>query len=212
MKTINIKRRKAYHHGDLRAALVDTALQLLERGEDGQLSLSAVARRVGVSPQAAYNHFSDKGQLLASAAARSLQDFTAAMKKAAHGPPLEALQRVGVAYVVYATEHPSQFKLWRSPELADRRRWPELQAAYASTFAVLVERLEACRAAGLIPPRQDLLALAASAWSLVHGLASLCVDGQLADSGIRGPPRRLAESAVRRLFLGLGDELLESRR
>jgi AcrR family transcriptional regulator len=199
-------RRKAsgsYHHGELRRALLDATLGIVEREGTGAVSLSAAARRVGVSPQASYNHFRDKGALLAAAAEETVRALTAEMRAAVEaaseaGARFEA---TGVAYLVYASEHPARLRLLSAPELAEKFRYPELAAAYEEAFAVLVEAIEACQRAGVVR-KGESQKLAVTAWSAVHGASWLLVDGQLAAAGAPLEPRALARQTMRTLFKG----------
>jgi AcrR family transcriptional regulator len=201
---VHSKPRGQYHHGELRRALLDATLALVAREGTAALSLRAVARRVGVSPQAMYNHFHDKAALLGAAAEEGVRELArwlheAAAKSSGAGERLEA---VGVAYVLFASSHRDHFRLLSAPELSDRAADSALSAAYEEAFAVLLEAIERCQRAGLVrrgTPRE----LALSAWSMVHGLAWLVVDGQLAMARVTGDPSEVARSALRTLWKGL---------
>jgi AcrR family transcriptional regulator len=170
-------RRRPYHHGDLRRALVDAALELV--GEQGvaPLTLREVARRAGVSHAAPYHHFADRAALLAAVAEEGFRALTAAMLRARDraGPdPRRRLQEIGVAYVEFATGHPAHFRVMFSGELAGQQAdCPGLDEAGASSYGVLLDALRACVGGEPGP------ALAAAAWSIVHGLAVLWIDGPL---------------------------------
>ena len=205
MATASVRKKAAgsYHHGELRRALLDATLRIVEREGTGAVSLSAAARRVGVSPQASYNHFRDKGALLAAAAEETVRALGAEMRKAvtAAGSPGERFEATGVAYLVYASEHAARLRLLSAPELADKSNHPELAAAYDEAFAVLVEAIEACQRAGVVR-KSDPRRLAIAAWSTVHGASWLLVDGQLATTGAPLEPRALARQTMRTLFKG----------
>ena len=147
---------RPYHHGDLRAALLDAADALLEAGE---VSLREAARRAGVSPAAAYRHFADKEALLAALAARHFAQFGAALAGA-------GIRAQGPAYVRFALERPGRFRLMFGPLLCRAGAHPELRAAADAAFAALT-RAAGGREAGI------------RAWALVHGLAHLMLDGAL---------------------------------
>src|SRR5215472_2461685 len=103
--------KQAYHHGDLRNALVDEGLKLLEQSGDSQFTLRDLARRVGVSPAAPYSHFEDKRALLAAVAAAGADKLTAAMQDAIRGKtdPTEEFLAIGSAYVQFSLDHPSLY-------------------------------------------------------------------------------------------------------
>jgi AcrR family transcriptional regulator len=198
------KPRGQYHHGELRRALLDATLAIVEQEGTGALSLSEAARRVGVSPQASYNHFRSKSELLAAAAEEAVRGFERSMREARNsarsaGARFEA---VGVAYVVFAAEHPAQLRLLSAPELADKRTHPVLLAAYEDAFGVLLDAITECQRALVVRPGNPR-ELAVAAWGVVHGVAWLVVDGQIAVTGDQGDAEQTARDAVRALFRGL---------
>ena len=194
----------AYHHGDLRRALIDAALHLIERqGPDG-FTLREAARLVGVTHTAPYRHFPDKTALLAAVAIEGMEGMHAAMAAAVAGldDPAAQLQAMGVAYVSYAAAHPSHFRVMYS-EAVEAAGGEPLAVVKQRKFALLLGVIQAAQAAGRMPPGPpERFALAA--WASVHGLASLLIDGvvqrmQLAE----GSPADLAEDLTGRLAAGL---------
>jgi AcrR family transcriptional regulator len=147
---------RPYHHGDLRAALLDAADTLLDQGGDGAVSLRECARMAGVSPTAAYRHFADKEALLAALAARHFEAFRDALAPA-------AASARGRAYVRFALARPGRFRLMFGPLLARAPAHPVLLAAANAAFADLNARTGS---------RDGAL----RAWALVHGLAHLLLD------------------------------------
>src|ERR1700719_4327088 len=101
-----------YHHGDLRAALVGAAMDLLEEGGEAELSLRAVARRAGVSPAAPYRHYADRESLVSAVAAVGYRELAERLA-AAHPTPStpEQLASVAVAYVQFALDRPALFRI-----------------------------------------------------------------------------------------------------
>ena len=194
-----------YHHGELRRALLDATLAIVAREGMATLSLRAVARRVGVSPQATYNHFRDRAALLGSAAEEGLRELARQLREASAGgdSPGERLEATAVAYVAFATSHAAHFRLLSAPDLAEQRSAPVLAAAYEEAFGVLLGAIEECQRAGVIR-EGDPRTLALAAWATVHGLAWLVVDGQLAVSRVAGDASDVARRTVRVLFKGLG--------
>jgi AcrR family transcriptional regulator len=161
-----------YHHGDLRAACLSAALELLEEGGATALSLRAVARRAGVSPAAPYRHYADREALVSAVAAVGYRDLAERLA-AAHPAPStpEQLASVGVAYVEFALERPALFRMMFG-EPCDRDN-DERVAATAAVSLYLREIVARCF------PQADAAALAPAIWALVHGLAFLHLDGKL---------------------------------
>jgi AcrR family transcriptional regulator len=164
---------RGYHHGDLRRALLDAAETLMAEGTDDP-SLRAVARRAGVSHAAPYKHFADRKALRAGVAARGFDDLRQRMRAAAEGDPDHALRAVGRAYVAFALDRPALYRLMFGPEFADGRGTPELDRAAADAFEALVDT------GGPATQSQDARTTAVAQWSLVHGLATLLIDGRVA--------------------------------
>jgi AcrR family transcriptional regulator len=163
--------KPAYHHGDLREALVRAALELLDEG-DPDLSLRAVARRAGVSAAAPYRHYADRDALASAVAAIGYQELAVCLAAAAPEPATpEELADVAVAYVEFALQRPALFRIMFS-DPCDRDSDARVAAVAAVTLYV---RAAAERAF----PDSDADALAIAAWALVHGLAFLHLDGKL---------------------------------
>jgi AcrR family transcriptional regulator len=177
------------HHGDLRRALIDAALELVGEGADP--GLRAVARRAGVSPGAPYHHFADKTALLAEVAREgfvALADAQAAVE----GEGAERLERLATAYVQFAFDHPTHYEVMFSQppsELAAEANSPLADVALR-TFGTLVEAV-----AGANPrlTADEASERALMAWAMGHGITRIA--GWLA-------PRELAAEvgrSVRRL-------------
>lgn len=153
----------AYHHGDLRAALLRAAGKLLEKEGLASLSLREVARRAGVSHNAPYRHFADRNALLAALAAEGFQQLARALE-ANDG------REMGAAYVRFALTHPQRFRLMFGG-LLKLESHPELARASEGAYGALVAAMTAKK------EMQDPATAAAAAWSLVHGLSHLLLDG-----------------------------------
>jgi len=167
----------SYHHGDLRRALIETALAMVTEEGAWNFTLREVARRAGVSHAAPYNHFEDKSALLAEVAALGFQSLREAMEAAAREHPRsarQALTGVGAAYVRFGVEQPAHFRLMFGAELAEKE-YPALREANDATFGVLTGVLERGQASGQVR-RGLVLDQALTAWSLVHGLTTLLID------------------------------------
>ena len=168
----------SYHHGNLRAELLDTALQQLREADTEALSLRALARTVGVSQTAPYRHFADKNALLAALATLGYQQLLAALHSAGNAVddrPDERLVAFAHAYVDYATEQPELFKLMFGPSLQPPEKYPELRDASRKTFELVQEILRHGMELKIFRD-QDIAYLANAAWAGIHGLATLRVD------------------------------------
>ena len=162
---------------------------MAEEGADA-VSLRAVARRAGVSAMAPYRHYPDKEALLAAVAVQGFDGLRAALRTADDAAaPGEALAAQAAAYVGYAVDNPALFRLMFGPKRHGVH--PELTAAGEIAYAVLAERVAAER-----PADADRDVLTLGCWSLVHGLASLFLDGQIGEEMAGAPgdvARRVAE-------------------
>jgi AcrR family transcriptional regulator len=177
-------RRAAYHHGDLREALLKAAVDLIEtRGPDG-FTLREAARTVGVTHTAPYRHFADKDALLVAVAEDGFRGLYAAMVARQQGldDPRARMQAIGIAYVEYAVAHPSHFRLMHGA-LADNCTEPPYVATKGRPFQALLDAIAACHAAGVIPPGPPRR-WALSAWAAVHGLAELLISGSAFHMGL----------------------------
>jgi AcrR family transcriptional regulator len=162
--------RRSYRHGNLPAALLAAAREILDENGLQAVGLRETARRVGVSATAAYRHFTSKEDLLASVAAEGFHELAAAMQSASRGA--NPLSRAGLAYIEFADQNRGLFRLMFGPVLAERTKYPTLQAATEGVEALL---LRGVTDLDQRPLNDNLAAMAA--WGLVHGLSHLIVDG-----------------------------------
>ncbi len=172
---------RAYHHGDLQAALLDEAAAMIAEGGAASVTMRALGRRLGVSRAAAYRHFEDKTALLVAVATAGfgrLRDRLQAVDAGAPRSSVERIRRMGEEYVRFALENPAHYRLMYGREGLGRRDVPELREAGNALFEQLVDVIQAYQDSGKIK-RQDPRAQAYVAWSAVHGLASLLIDGQI---------------------------------
>ena len=202
------RRPKRYHHGDLPRALVDAALHIVETQGTEALTLRAAARSAGVSQAAPYRHFTNKEAILAAVAEEGFRSLMGAIRQAAAAGegPLGRLRGVGIGYVTFATSHPSHFRVMFGREMADRRASPGLRRLATETFNLLVDSISDCQRAGLVRTEEPAADLALTAWSSVHGLSALLVEGVL-----DRPAHEVAEMVTRDLFLGLGPRGVSQR-
>jgi AcrR family transcriptional regulator len=193
--------QRPYHHGDLRQALIRSALAILTEAGVAGLSLRAAARRARVSAMAPYRHFADKEALLAAVAEYGFHELAGRLAAAAAAAPdpRAGLAALGVAYVVFARDEPSLFKLMFGPAIEQKSVHPALEDAGCACFDVLRRAVEA---ANFFDGDRDLEDVSLACWSLVHGLASLIVDGRLSEEDAGS-----AEAIATRVTRLLGDGL-----
>lgn len=164
--------KPAYHHGDLRAALLRAALELLEEDGESDLSLRAVARRAGVSAAAPYRHYADREALVSAVAAVGYRELARRLATAHPAPSTpDEIAGVAFAYVRFALDRPALFRtMFGEPCDHDDDERVAAVAAVAQYVRATAERSF---------PRADPDALATAIWALVHGLAFLHLDGKL---------------------------------
>jgi AcrR family transcriptional regulator len=182
-------RRKPYHHGALHSALIEASIALAREGGPDRVVLREAARVAGVSHSAAYRHFADREALLVEVSQRARSELAAEMRRRVNRAedPLERLQAVGTAYVDFALTEPGLFRTAfishpaaTNPDARDRLAVPETRspADSAEPYEILGQVLDEAQAAGLLDAGRRPGAEIA-AWSAVHGLANLLLDGPL---------------------------------
>jgi AcrR family transcriptional regulator len=193
--------KTAYHHGDLRAALIDAGLQLTRAGGPEALTIREATRRVGVSPNAAYRHFADREALL-SAVATAIQSRMAARMQSSgrrrgsrERQARDRLRAVGLGYIGFALDEPGWFTV--AFFAADTPN----ETALAPPFVALVEALDAMTEAGVMP-RERRDGAEWPCWSAVHGFAELALRGPLRGAR-RGELESLGQRTVDDIIAGV---------
>jgi len=211
---MRIKRPKAsaprtYHHGDLRRSLIDSALALVTEEQDWAFSLREVARRAGVSHNAPYNHFADKRDLLAAVATAGFSSLGERMLTATSGIERadSALVTSGVVYVTFGVENPAHYRLMFSSALinAEEGRPESVVAAGLAAREILAGIIRRGAMTSIfdasLKQDEELHAAVLAAWSIVHGLTMLTIDG------VGGPRQltidRIAKKVASALCYGL---------
>lgn len=193
-------RRDTYHHGDLKRALTRAALSLVaEKGPQG-FTLTEAARLAGVSAAAPYRHFADKAHLLATVAEQGFLELHAALTSAADAAsePMDKLIAIGRTYVRWAVTHPDHYRVMFGADTI-KADHPSLAVAAGQAFDDLLDAITRCQHAGIMrgqKPRQ----IAGPLWSLVHGIASLAIGGELRNVGIHEDPEDMVASAATKLI------------
>jgi AcrR family transcriptional regulator len=156
-----------YHHGNLRAALIEAAGEIVaDKGVDA-LSLREAARAVGVSHAAPYRHFADKEALVAALATDGFHLLLSALDAVPRSlAPVERLVALAQAYVDFARREPGRFHLMFNRQARDREKYPDLYDAAIKSYQVHADAVAAVLLAGA-----DVEVAADTAWAFVHGLA-----------------------------------------
>ena len=180
---------KPYHHGNLRAALVEAGAELARTAGPDGVVLREVARRTGVSHNAAYRHFADRDELLAEISDVASDQLEQAMQRRLDGvtetdPALRArarLRETGRAYLEFALTEPGLFAVAFCPTDVENP-----SPAGAAPYVLLGQVLDELVGAGVLSP-EDRVGADVVCWSAVHGLSVLLLDGPLRD--LPGPDR-----------------------
>lgn len=195
------KRAHRYHHGDLSRALLQEAVRTIQRSGVQALTLRAVGKKIGVSRTALYRHFADKSGLLAAVAREGFRMLRLQLVEvwAEHGGGREGLDAMGLAYVKFAVDQPSHYRVMFGGYV-DRAgvRDPALAKEGAAAFQALVDAIVSLQQQRIVkadPPLQ----LAQYIWANVHGIAMLAIDGQL-----KQPVQDVVRFANERMRTGIG--------
>ncbi|MBM1218798.1 TetR/AcrR family transcriptional regulator [Ponticoccus sp. SC2-23] len=197
--------KRGYHHGNLRQALVDACLSLIEEKGPTGFTLSEAAREAGVTPAAVYRHFEGRDDLIAEAALQGYEIFGELMEYAYDkGQPsaLAAFEAVGRAYLAFARRHPGHYVAMFESGISIQRT-PELHAAARAAmgvFELAAEELSQHIPEDRRPPPQMF---SAHIWALSHGVVELFARGS---PGTQSPfaPEDLLESGIGIYLRGLG--------
>jgi AcrR family transcriptional regulator len=194
--------RKAYHHGDLRRALLEEAVRTIRDDGAAALTLRAVGARLGVSRTALYRHFADKSALLNAVSEDGFLRLADALERAwtDAGGGVRGFDEQGRAYVRFALDNPSHYRVmfgvWTS-----RDEDTALRAAGARAFQLLVDALTSLQRDGVVRRHEPTGQVALYVWAAVHGVAMLAIDGRL--PGGPGGVRDVIDYAVRRIGSGI---------
>ncbi len=187
-----MKKKKTYHHGNLAESLLDAVDEIASQFGLEAVTLRACAKLAGVSPSSAFRHYVDKRALFTAFATRALNQLTAAMSAAkaiAEKDGQDAFKAVGIAYIAFAIDKPAFFRaMWREEAIYSnddhyRQAANNLSAQLTGGFADTIDDKDP----------ETLSAQELLAWSAVHGLANLFVDGPV---GNATPRQQKIEKAV----------------
>lgn len=164
---------------DLRQDVLQASLALIEEGGLDRLSMREVARKAGVSHQAPYHYFGDREAILAALAGEGFSRLGQSLARAAAdaGEPGDAVVAMGKAYVDFAIRHPPYFQVMFRADAVPLDRYPEARKQENEAFGKLVEEIDKAFT-GQAPEERRRIAVAV--WAMVHGLATLILEGSLA--------------------------------
>lgn len=176
-------KKSGYHHGDLRAGLIEATRQLVEeKGPDG-FSVTDACRLAGVSTAAPYKHFKDKSEMIIAMVLEGMerhrQDMIDALEEVPPGTAAR-IKALGREYVDFALREPGLFRL-KFGGFTDRLEDARLQQAGEGTFTVVLREVASCRGEDEITP--DVRRRGFMLWSFVHGLSFLLADPKLTELG-----------------------------
>jgi AcrR family transcriptional regulator len=178
---IHMPKKKNYHHGDLKNALIKAGVRILAKEGVSGLSLRKVALKAGVSHSAPYSHFADKQALIAAISTEGFRQLYEKVSTAAQrfkDQPTKQLVEVAWVYVQFAMEDPDRFKVMFSDVLEKEKDYPEFVAESQRNFQLVMDIVQMNQASGqLRSGPTELVAL--SAWGIVHGFVMLLLEGQI---------------------------------
>ena len=202
-------KKKNYHHGDLKNALIKAGVEILAKDGVIGLSLRKVAARAGVSHTAPYSHFVDKQALIAAISTegfRQLYERMSAVAEEYKTKPSMQLMEVGWAYVQFALDDRDRFKVMFSGILEKEKIYPEFVTESQRNFQLVKMVVEANQAAGVLRSGpSDLVAL--SAWAIIHGFSMLLLEGQISHTVLEQRDLRgLVEFQLGQIMVKSGEE------
>ena len=180
---MNASQSRPYHHGNLKASAIETALDMVEQEGLDSITLRELSRRIGASRTAIYRHFENKEALLRAVVEAGFERFDTYFIVIFGRTDLDVLQRfslMGRAYIDFATGSPNLFRLLFGETVQQARQEVcDLENREINTgFNALVQMLEEGQRQGVFKPG-DVFLMAVNVWSMIHGLAMLIIDGHI---------------------------------
>lgn len=198
--------RRGYHHGNLREALIQAALDLIAKKGPGGFTFADAARSAGVSSAAPYRHFRDRDALITDVARRGFELFAAHLERAwndGRPEPFAAFENIGRAYLAFARDEPAYHSAMFEAGLSLDDD-PQLRQAADRSFAVLRHASETLCGRLAQEKRPPALMISLHIWALSHGIASLFARGDGGRRRLPMTPEDLLEAAMLIYLRGLG--------
>lgn len=195
---------KPYHHGDLKRALVEAALELAKEGGAEAVSVREAARRAGVSPGAPFRHFPSRDALMAAVAGEAQRRFRAesdaALAEVPDGDPLARFRALGLAYLRWAMRNPTHFEIISSGRYFDHDKATGLSRDNAELIGLAERTLAEAFAKGQLNS-PDLKRVQVAGRALVYGFARMNIDGHFPRWGIAEDEAGATAEAILDLFI-----------
>jgi AcrR family transcriptional regulator len=168
---------KTYHHGNLKKALIEAALEIIMREGIDNLSMRSVSKKIGVSHAALYRHFKSKEELVVAIALAGFQMLDvklSTVNRKSGTDPLTQLAAGSKAYIAFAVAHPDYYRIMFREQIRNKTDYPTLFEAFDKLFKQTVGIITNYQ----VGHRVDAEITAVAIWSLLHGYASLIIDNQ----------------------------------
>lgn len=192
---------KSYHHGDLRAALLEATLGMIANDETHLIGFRELARRLDVSRTAPYRHFESIEVLLSVVAEDGYQKFIERLEVVTGNKLLsnrERFMELGIAYINFAIDNPAHYRLLFDQRFFEEGKFEGVQQSAAKAFGLLLQTSSCCLAESASP--QEKANVAHLAWACVHGISSLLMNGQL--KHVKDRQKFIRQSCEKLLLLG----------
>jgi AcrR family transcriptional regulator len=196
------QKKGAYHHGDLRSALLEVATTMIAEEGVENLTMRGLSQRIGVSRTALYRHFDDKSALLAAIAEEGFKQMTQGIRPGNADSEREILfifEKMWIGYVHFAVKNPTLYSLMFGKHIFNWQNYPGLIKAGTESFNQVVELVRIAQQSHKMKPG-DPRQLAYIAWSMAHGLALHTIDGRGSRVGDR---EEMVQLAVQTLLEGM---------
>lgn len=197
--------RQAYHHGNLREALIQAAVQIIEEQGVERLSVREAAKRAGVSPGAPFRHFATRTALLTAVAEQATEKLQgkvkAALETSRDRPALERFAAIGHAYLAWAAANPTHFRVISDRKLIDYESSTSMVAGTQAIRDTMAALLQESFGPGLGQAQVAQAQMASRA--LVYGLARMASDGHFPEWSLQRKPAVKAMSDTLDFFINI---------